>query len=210
MLAARPTAILTSLPADSIPTYAHPLLSPASSPALPANHTLPPQPGFSAAVSQNLFGAAAFAGPGPACGTCYRLTIRTLPDGVTPTANAGTSIVVMVNNLCPATADNPLCAQPDLQTPNQYGGVVDFNLCNDDGAHAALLGDGDGAPGLAVGTAVEVSCAEAWVGSKKEDCGSDCGGEGGLGSGASMVMVDGGSLWLLSVVSLIVVVLNTR
>lgn len=87
----------------------------------------------------------------------------------------------MVNNLCPADGKDPVCAQPDLQTPNQYGGVVDFNLCNDDGAHAALLTPAG--VGLAKGTATEVSCSE-WNGTKKTDCGSLCnGGSGGTGAG---------------------------
>lgn len=95
--------------------------------------------------------------------------------------------MVKVNNLCPADAQDPICAQPDLQTPNQYGGVVDFNLCNDDGAHAALLAPAD--TGLAGGTAVMVGCGE-WNGTEKTDCGSLCGQSGkdgqdgqGLGGG---------------------------
>lgn len=141
------------------------------------------QPGFSAAVSQNLFGASAGAGAGPACGTCYRLTIQSDAASRSAVANAGSSIVVMVNNLCPATADNPLCAQSDLQSVNQYGATVDFNLCNDDGAHAALLTPAG--TGLALGTAEEVACVE-WQGTKKEDCGSDCGGgQVGLGGAES-------------------------
>lgn len=95
--------------------------------------------------------------------------------------NAGSSIVVMVNNLCPATSDNPLCAQPDLQTPNELGGVVDFNLCNDDGAHAALLGPAG--TDLARGVAAEVSCSE-WNGTKKTDCGSACNGVDGIDGAA--------------------------
>lgn len=94
----------------------------------------------------------------------------------------------MVNNLCPATDDNEICAQPNLQSVNQYGATVDFNLCNDDGAHAALLTPAG--TGLALGTAEAVSCSE-WTGEKKQDCGSDCGGEGGLG-GAGGYKV---SLW---------------
>lgn len=87
----------------------------------------------------------------------------------------------MVNNLCPADG-NPVCAQPDLQTANQYGGVVDFNLCNDDGAHAALLTPAG--VGLAKGTAVQVGCSE-WNGTKKTDCGSLCnGGNGANGIGS--------------------------
>ncbi|KAI3391659.1 hypothetical protein diail_6997 [Diaporthe ilicicola] len=109
-------------------------------------------PGYAAAVSQNLFGAGPGEGKGPACGTCYRLTIETDAQSGNAVPNAGSSIVVKVNNLCPADGDDPICAQPDLQTPNQYGGVVDFNLCNDDGAHAALLAPAN--TGLAGGTAV--------------------------------------------------------
>ncbi|KAJ4408038.1 hypothetical protein N0V82_009777 [Gnomoniopsis sp. IMI 355080] len=145
-------------------------------------------PGFSAAVSQNLFGAAAGAGAGPACGTCYKLTVQTDAASGAAVPNAGSSIVVMVNNLCPATDDNPLCAQSDLQSVNQFGATVDFNLCNDDGAHAALLTPAG--TGLALGTAVAVSCSD-WEGEKKEDCGSDCGGEGGLGGAGRKVS----SLW---------------
>lgn len=75
---------------------------------------------------------------------------------------------------------------------NQYGATVDFNLCNDDGAHAALLTPAG--TGLALGNAVAVACTE-WEGTKKEDCGSDCGGEGGLG-GADR---KGVSVWGLAV-----------
>lgn len=134
------------------------------------------QPGFAAAVSQNLYGAGAGQGSGPACGTCYRLTIESDQNG-NRVPNAGSSIVVMVDNLCPATEDNPLCSQPDLQTPNQFGGIVNFNLCNDDGAHAALLTPAG--TGLARGFATAVSCAD-WNGTKKTDCGSACNGEEGI------------------------------
>lgn len=158
------------------------------------------KPGFAAAVSQNLYGASAGQGAGPACGTCYRLTIETDQAGKS-VPNAGSSIVVMVNNLCPATADNPLCQQPDLQTPNQYGGVVDFNLCNDDGANAALLTPAG--VGLALGSAVEVSCTE-WNGTKKTDCGSACNGKDGIdGAAGRVVSVD---MWklLLSLTTILV------
>ena len=39
--------------------------------------------------------------------------------------NAGNSIVVKVNNLCPASG-NPLCAQNGLGGTNQYGANVNF------------------------------------------------------------------------------------
>jgi hypothetical protein len=136
--------------------------------------TISHQPGYSAAVSQNLYGAGPGEGSGPACGTCYRLLITGDPSG-NPLRNAGGPIVVMVNNLCPAHDprgyDNPLCAQRDLSgnSTNEYGGVVDFNLCSDDGARAALFGTSG--VGLAVGTAEEVDCGE-WSGTKRYDSGS--------------------------------------
>jgi len=116
-------------------------------------------PGFSAAVSQNLFGVGPGAGAGPACGTCWKLVGETDSSG-NQLSNAGTSIVVMVNNLCPAQG-NPLCAQNGLTGTNQYGANVNFDLCSDSGAEAAFFGD-DGV-GLAVGTATQVDCSE-WSG----------------------------------------------
>lgn len=165
----------------------------------------PPKPGYAAAVSQNLFGAGPGQGAGPACGTCYRLTIETDASTGARVPNAGDSIVVMVDNLCPAAGagdGNSLCAQPDLRTPNSYGGVVDFNLCNDDGAHAALLAPAG--TGLAGATAAEVSCAE-WDGTKKTDCGSDCNGKDGIDSAGGGVAVGPRGLLLPFVVMMVVV-----
>ena len=113
-------------------------------------------PGFSAAASQNLFGVGPGAGAGPACGTCWKLTGQTDSSG-NALSNAGTSIIVMVNNLCPAQG-NPLCAQNGLTGTNQYGANVNFDLCADSGAKAAFFGN-DGV-GLALGTATQVSCSE--------------------------------------------------
>lgn len=112
--------------------------------------------GFNAAVSQNLFGVGPGAGAGPACGTCWKLVGETDSSG-NPLSNAGTSIIVMVDNLCPAQG-NPLCAQNGLTGTNQYGANVNFDLCKDSGAAAAFFGN-DGV-GLAVGTATQVSCSE--------------------------------------------------
>jgi len=106
-----------------------------------------------------LYGAAPGAGAGPACGTCWKLVGETDSSG-NALSNAGTSIVVMINNLCPADG-NPLCAQDGLSGTNQYGANVNFDLCSDSGAEAAFF-DNDGV-GLAVGTATEVSCSE-WSG----------------------------------------------
>ncbi|MCJ1228056.1 hypothetical protein MMC12_004716 [Toensbergia leucococca] len=116
-------------------------------------------PGYNAAASQNLFGAGPGAGAGPACGTCWRLTASTDSSG--NTLHGAASIVVKVNNLCPA-AGNPLCAQTSLTDTNQYGANVNFDTCIDDGASAALFGSSGVA--LAIGTATEVSCTE-WSGS---------------------------------------------
>jgi len=57
-------------------------------------------PGYAAAVSQNLYGVGPGAGAGPACNTCWKLTAETDSSG-NKLSNAGNSIVVKVNNLCP-------------------------------------------------------------------------------------------------------------
>ncbi|ETI26614.1 hypothetical protein G647_10375 [Cladophialophora carrionii CBS 160.54] len=117
------------------------------------------QPGFSAAVSQNLYGAGPGQGQGPACGTCWKLVGQTDSSG-NKLSNAGTSIVVMINNLCPANG-NPLCSQNGLSGTNQYGANVNFDLCSDSGASAAFFGNSG--VGLAVGTATQVDCSQ-WNG----------------------------------------------
>ncbi|KAF2153626.1 glycoside hydrolase family 45 protein [Myriangium duriaei CBS 260.36] len=116
-------------------------------------------PGYSAAASQNLFGVGPGAGAGPACGLCYKLTAETDSSG-NKLSNAGNSIVIKVTNLCPAQG-NPLCAQNGLTGTNQYGANVNFDLCINSGASAALFGNSG--VGLAVGTAQAVSCSE-WSG----------------------------------------------
>jgi hypothetical protein len=62
----------------------------------------------------------------------------------------------MVNNLCPAQG-NPLCSQSTTSDTNQYGANVNFDLCRDSGASAALFGNSG--VGLAIGTAQQVSCS---------------------------------------------------
>lgn len=57
--------------------------------------------GPAAAISQNIFGVGSGAGAGPGCGTCWQLTIETDSTGK-QVANAGKSIVVKANNLCPS------------------------------------------------------------------------------------------------------------
>jgi hypothetical protein len=56
--------------------------------------------GYNAALSEAAFGAGDGKGKGPACGTCWQLTGQTDSTGK-PLAGAQ-SIVVKVNNLCPA------------------------------------------------------------------------------------------------------------
>ncbi|GAB7339493.1 hypothetical protein MBLNU457_6114t1 [Dothideomycetes sp. NU457] len=115
--------------------------------------------GYSAAVSQNEFGAGPGQGAGAACGTCWKLTAETDSSG-NKLSNAGNSIVVQVTNLCPADG-NPLCSQNGLTGTNQYGANLNFDLCINSGANAALFGSSG--VGLAVGSAVQVSCSE-WKG----------------------------------------------
>ena len=92
-------------------------------------------------------------------GTCYRLTGQTDSSG-NRLSNAGTSIVVMMNNLCPANG-NPLCSQNGLSGTNQHGANVNFDLCRDSGATEAFFRNS--AVGLAIDTAEEVDCSE-WSG----------------------------------------------
>ncbi len=99
--------------------------------------------GYSAAVSQNLFGVGGGQGAGPACGTCWQIK------------SGSHSIKVKVNNLCPAGAQNPLCSQNGLSGTNSLGAHVHFDLCSDSGASAAFFGNG---PGLLLGTATKVGC----------------------------------------------------
>jgi hypothetical protein len=136
---------------------------PSSSP-IPKPQTTPltlpqQQPGYSAALSQNAFGVGPGAGAGPGCGTCWKLTANTDSSG-NKLSNAGNSIVVQVTNLCPASG-NPLCSQNGLGGTNQYGANLNFDLCLNSGANTALFGNSG--VGLAVGTAVQVSCSE-WSG----------------------------------------------
>lgn len=182
-----PTAIAILLLVDFIHMYVslHPYLA----------HTDINQPGYAAAVSENLYGVGPGQGAGPMCGTCWRLTLEEDADSGNRVKNAGNSIVVMVNNLCPRHDprgyDNPLCEQADLNSTsvNSYGGVVDFNLCNDDGARGALFGDSG--TGLGIGTATEVSCSE-WSGTKKYDAGSDQStSSSGSGSGTTTTSTSG-------------------
>jgi len=115
-------------------------------------------PGYTAAVSQNLFGVGPGYSAGPACGTCW--VLHPVTDSSGNQLHGANSIVVKVTNLCPAQG-NSLCAQQGLTGTNMYGANVNFVLCMNDGAAAALFGTSG--VGLAVGTVTEVSCSQ-WSG----------------------------------------------
>lgn len=72
-------------------------------------------PGYNAAVSQNLFGAAS--GKTGTCGTCWQLDPVSNPNAEDTTAVVPglNSIVVMVNNLCPASSN-----EKDVSVPIYY------------------------------------------------------------------------------------------
>lgn len=72
--------------------------------------------------------------------------------------NKGTSIVVMVSNLCPADG-NPLCSQATTTDTNSYGANVNVDLCSDSGAASAFFGDDlNEGIGMVIGTVEEVNC----------------------------------------------------
>ncbi|MCJ1390752.1 hypothetical protein MMC18_003613 [Xylographa bjoerkii] len=139
-------------------------------------------PGYNAAASQNLFGVGDGQGAGPGCGLCWQLTPEFFDDGKTKITGAN-SIVVKVNNLCPADS-NVLCAQSGLSgsSVNQYNATVNFDLCIDDGAAAQLFGSSG--TGLAIGTATQVSCS-GWSGSSDLTSGSNSAVTGPPPSGGS-------------------------
>ncbi|KAK8253807.1 hypothetical protein IWZ00DRAFT_568650 [Phyllosticta capitalensis] len=115
--------------------------------------------GYSAAVSQNLYGVGSGQGTGPACGTCWSVTVET-DSSKNPLPGGPKTITVVVDNLCPP-GGNPICAQPDLKSTNQYGANVNFDLCQDSGAQEAIFG-GTGT-GLGIGYAEKVDCS-TWKG----------------------------------------------
>ncbi|KAF6225646.1 hypothetical protein HO133_009646 [Letharia lupina] len=126
-------------------------------------------PGYNAAVSQNLFGAAS--GKTDTCGTCWQLDPVSNPNAANTAAAVGglNTIVVMVNNLCPASSNEKDCGQATLQDTNFAGANVNFDLCKDDGAANALFG-GSGI-GMAFGKATQVGC-DLWTGSQNYTTGT--------------------------------------
>ena len=105
-----------------------------------------PGSGYTAAVSQQQFGAGPGEGAGPGCNTCYVLTIQTDESG-NPVEQK--IVKIRVNNLCPVQG-NPKC-----DVPNQFGADIHFDLCTDSGARDALFSNGNGS---GVGTAEMVDC----------------------------------------------------
>ncbi|KAI0319979.1 endoglucanase V-like protein [Amylostereum chailletii] len=116
--------------------------------------------GFTAAISQLTFGSAPGLGPGDACGRCFSVTATADPFSPAYTGPFST-VVVKVNDLCPATDNEEWCGQTTSSPTNQHGAPVHFDLCQDTGAAAAFFPSGHGA---LTGTYAEVSCSQ-WSGS---------------------------------------------
>ena len=119
--------------------------------------------GYTAAISQNMFGAGPGQGAGDGCGHCWRVE------------TGGKSIVVTVDNLCPIEG-NERCNQANKDAKNAdgeslrpsvwtslmrkgdetyfllAGATVHIDLCKDTGASDALLGG----LGFAMGTATNL------------------------------------------------------
>ena len=72
-------------------------------------------PGYNAAVSQNLYGAAS--GKTDTCSTCWQLDPVSNPNAANPNATVAglNSIVVKVNNLCPSAGN-----ERDVSTESRY------------------------------------------------------------------------------------------
>ncbi|KAI9654036.1 MAG: hypothetical protein M1831_005553 [Alyxoria varia] len=121
--------------------------------------------GYTAALSQAQFGDSY---KGPACGTCYELTINDNLYGEHPDR----TITVTVDNECPAEGNSQWC-----QVPNEHGAAIHFDLCDESGAADALLGPGGG---TGKGVARKVDCASG----ARQD-GGEGGGTGGSGNGTA-------------------------
>ncbi|KAG8988323.1 hypothetical protein FRB90_002828 [Tulasnella sp. 427] len=93
---------------------------------------------YTAAGSPAIFGNGSWCGTG--CGQCYQLT----STGASPPeqgegGGTGTSIVVMVNNLCPHEGNEEWC--PELGGTNTYGYSAHFDIDASSGAGGwSLLG----------------------------------------------------------------------
>ncbi|KAH9975698.1 endoglucanase V-like protein [Lactifluus volemus] len=117
--------------------------------------------GYTAAISQLTFGAKPGSGAGDACGRCFKVTGNHDPyspnNKITPT-----SIIVMVNDMCPVAGNQQWCGQTHSHPTNDFYTTVHFDMCEDSGAARAFFPDGIGA---LTGTYEEVSCLE-WKGTE--------------------------------------------
>ena len=68
--------------------------------------------GYTAAISENLFGSPSIGVAGSACGKCWSLT-----------TNGGAAVTVEIDDLCPRQG-NPTCAQQTTAEVNQVGELV--------------------------------------------------------------------------------------
>jgi len=81
---------------------------------------------YTAAGSPSIFGSGTWCGSG--CGKCYTLTSTgTAPPGEGTGGKAGSSIMVIVTNLCPAEAPNTNWCPPAGQN-NAYGYSAHFDI----------------------------------------------------------------------------------
>ncbi|KAG6367633.1 hypothetical protein INS49_001826 [Diaporthe citri] len=88
---------------------------------------------YTAAASTSLFGSATWCGSG--CGTCFKLTSTgSAPSGQGTGGAAGSSITVMVTNLCPYNGNEKWCPQSGN---NDYGYAYHFDIM----AQSQVLGD---------------------------------------------------------------------
>ena len=106
--------------------------------------------GYTAAISQNVYGVGPGAGAGPACGECWTLSIDEDANGNPITSK---TVNITVNNLCPASGNEEWCDIPAGGT-NQHGGQVHFDLCSDTGASNAFFTS----VGAGKGTATQIQC----------------------------------------------------
>lgn len=93
---------------------------------------------YTAAGSSIIFGDGSWCGIG--CGQCFQLTSTgASPPGQGEGGGAGTSIVVMITNLCPHEGNDIWC--PEAGNTNAYGYSAHFDIDTSSGGGAwSLLG----------------------------------------------------------------------
>ena len=92
-------------------------------------------------ASQGIFDAAGASWCGAGCGLCFQLTSTgAAPCQTCGTGGAnGTSIVVMVTNLCPNAGNAQWCPNPGQE--NQYGYEYHFDIMASSSAVSPIIGD---------------------------------------------------------------------